>query len=233
MKNLLTLWVMLLACAVTAQDSYFTIYNFSVADEDVGTVYGLMDDYFSTNKMEGVTVSLYENHLKSQEYNFSHSVVFSGSSDALGAMYGAGQNAEWSLFLARINMHTDDFSSAMGETLAQYGDTSIPHPVSKVFILAVEEEAAFVEGYKKFHAAHNPEGRIASMGNVLSGHSDDGANFWIVNQFKDFKSAMEGPKGLQSEAEYEASSKAWEEYMATLENSKLIRSMLRFRLGQW
>ncbi len=233
MKNLLTFLGLLIAFTVTAQDSYFTIYNFTVANEDVSNVYNLMDDYFSQNKMEGVTVTLYENHFNDRESNFSHSVVFSGTSDALGAMYGGGQNAEWSLFLTRVNMHTEDFSSAMGSTFYSYGDTSAPHPIQKVFLLDVEDGEAFTGASEKYNSEHNPEGRTTSMGNVLSGHSGDGANFWVVNRFKDFKSAMEGPNSLRTEAEIEASSKAWEELWNAAGEVRLVRSSLRIQLGQW
>ena len=235
MKKLCTLFGLLMAFAVSAQDTYFSIYNFTVADEDVSSVYNLMDDYFSENKMEGVTVSLYENHFSDSESNFSHSVVFSGTSDALGAMYSGGPNAnaEWSLFLNRVNTHTEAFSSAMGSTLASYGDNSTPHPIQKVFILDVEDRDAFTAAYEKYNSEHNPEGRTTSMGDVLAGHSSDGANMWVVNRFRDFKTAMEGPNSLRTDAEIEASGKAWEERRNTDGDVRLVRSALRIQLGQW
>ena len=235
MKNLFTLLGLLMAFTVTAQDSYFTIYNFTVADEDVSNVYNLMDDYFSENEMEGVTVTLYENHFKDRESNFSHSVVFSGTSDALGAMYGGGPNAsaEWSLFLTRVNTHTEGYSSAMGRTFARYGDISTPHPIQRVILLDVEDGDAFTAAYEKFASEHNPEGRTTAMGNISAGRSSDGANMWVVNSFRDFKSAMEGPNSLRTEAEIEASSKAWDEARDTDGEVRLVRSALRIQLGQW
>ena len=233
MRILSTLVGLLIFVSISAQDFYFTIYNFSVANEDVSTVYNLMDGYFSKNKLEGVTVTLYENHFSDSDNNFSHSVVFTGTSDALGAMYSRSQNSDWNLFLTQVNMHTDGFSSAMGRSISGFGDNSTPHPVQKYFIFEAEDAAAYDAAYDAYNSKHNPDGRTTAMGTILSGHSDDGANRWVVNRFKDFKSAMEGPNSLRTEAENEASSKAWQERRNNQGGVRLVRSGLRIQLGQW
>ena len=233
MKFLCTLFGLLLAFTISAQESYFTIYNFSVDNEDVPTILNLMEDYFSENKIEGVTVTLYENHFSDSENNYSHSVVFTGTSDALGAMYGGGQTAEWTLFLTRVNMHTDGFSSAMGRTISGYGDFSTSHPVQKYFILDVEDGSAHTAAYEAYNSKHNPTGRNTSMGSIISGHANDGANRWLVNRFKDFKSAMEGPSSLRSQAENEASRKASQERRDAQGDVRMVRSGLRIQLAQW
>ncbi|NND15600.1 MAG: hypothetical protein HKN89_04695 [Eudoraea sp.] len=192
-----------------------------------------MDDYFSENKTEGVTVSLYENHFNDSGNNFTHSVVFTGSLDAIGNMYGGGENTKWELFLTRTGMFTKGVSSAMGRTIASYGDASTPHPIQKYFLLDVEDGSAYSAAYEKYNSEHNPEGRIAALGNISSGHAPDGANMWMVNSFKDFKSAMAGVGGLRNEANREAHSKAWSEYRDTRGEVRLVRSGLRILLGQW
>jgi len=233
MRILNTLIGLLMITSITAQDYYFTIYNFTVSNENVSTIYNLMDDYFSQNKTEGITVTLYENHFSDSDNNFSHSVVFSGTSDALGAMYSGNQNADWNLFLTRVNMHTDGFSSAMGRTISNYGDNSMPHPIQKYFILDVDDGDAHTKAYEKYNANHNPDGRTTSMGIIMSGHSDDGGNRWVINRFKDFKSAMEGPNSLRTDAENEASRLARQERRNTEGEVRMVRSGLRIQLGQW
>ena len=96
----MTLMGLLAVFTLSAQEYYFTTYNFTVAPENVGTVYNLFNDYYSKNKPEGVTVSLYENHFHDNSANFTHSVVFSGSLDAMGAAYAGGPNASWDLCLS-------------------------------------------------------------------------------------------------------------------------------------
>ena len=233
MRPLIMLIGLIMTISLSAQNSYFTIYNFTADNEDVGTVYNLMDGYFSKNKVEGVTVTLYENHFNDSENNSTHSVVFAGTSDALGSMYSGDQSAEWNLFIARVNMHTEGFSSAMGRTIAAYGDASTPHPIQKYFLLDVEDGSAYTAAYEAYSSKHNPEGRITAMGNISAGRSSDGANRWVVNSFKDFKSAMEGASSLRTDAENEASGQAWQAKREAQGEVRLVRSGLRIQLGQW
>jgi len=233
MKKLFTLLGLLAVFAVSAQEYYFTTYNFTVAPENVQTIYGLFNDYYSKNKPQGVTVSLYENHFHDNGANFTHSVVFSGSLDAMGAAYAGGPNASWDLFLTRINQHIEsNYSSAMGSGLAVIGDTSQKHPFQILSLLEVENGSAFLETWKKINAM-NPTGRVVSIGNIQAGRSPDGANFWIVNSFKDMKSAMGGLNSLMTPAQREARSKAMEETSGSSGEVRWVRNGLRILLGQW
>lgn len=234
MKKLFTLLGLLAVLTVSAQEYYFTTYNFTVAPENGGTVYRLFNDYFSKNKPEGVTVSLYENHFKDHSANFTHSVVFSGSLDAVNAIYAGGSNAAWDLFLTRVNQHIKaNHSSAMGSTLAVIGDTSQKHPYQLLALLQVDNGSTFVENWKKINAM-NPEGRVVSVGNIQAGRSPDGANFWIVNGFKDMKSAMGGLNRLMTEAQREARSKAMQEVSESWGGEvRWVRNGLRVLMGQW
>ena len=178
-------------------------------------------------------MTLYENHFSDSGNNFSHSVVFTGSLDAMGAMYGGGQDANWQLFITRVNMQTEgDFSSAMGRSLRSYGDASTPHPVQKYFLFHVKDGSAHTASYE-LNAEHNPDGRTTSMGIISSGHSPDGVNRWIVNGFKDFKTAMAGVNYLRSDEEREAYRTARAALDQPDGNVTLVRSGLRIQLGQW
>ena len=48
--------------AINAQEAYWTNSYGAVEPTNVDIIYTLMDDYFKTNKTQGVTVGLYENH---------------------------------------------------------------------------------------------------------------------------------------------------------------------------
>ena len=63
--------------AINAQEAYWTNSYGAVEPTNVDIIYTLMDDYFKTNKTQGVTVGLYENH----------SIGFSGAMEALGNIY--------------------------------------------------------------------------------------------------------------------------------------------------
>ena len=234
MKKLSTLLTLFVAFALSAQESYFTIYNFSVAAEDVSTVYKLVDDYYSDSKPEGVTVSLYENHFSDSGNNYTHSIVFSGSLDAIGGMYGPESNATWELFITRVNQHMESsFSSAMGTTSATFGGDATPNVIQRYYLLEVKDSDTFKEEYTKYVSKHLKEGITIAMGGFTSGHSPDGETHWVIEGHKDFKSAMGGANSMRTEAEKKASDKAWDEFMAANGGVELVRSGLRIRLGQW
>lgn len=234
MKKAVLTCALFLGFVCSAQDVYFTIYNFSVESQNVSTVYKLFDDYFSANKPADVTVSLWENHFNDSENNFTHAVVFTGSVDALGAMYAGGNNDAWNLFLARVNQHMDEsFSSAMGRQLAMYGDPSVDHPYQRYFLLAVEDMSKWVDSYKEMTSSNNPAGRLNMMGNIGAGRGPDGANAWVINGFKDFKTAMAGVGSLRTEAEKDAASKAWDKHREEGGDVTLVRSGMRILLKSW
>ena len=87
MKNILLCVFALVTTILSAQEYHWTSYNFTVAGEDVEIVGKLMGDYFSKegSKAEGVSVFLFENHFNDNGVDFSHSIVFTGSLDAIGA----------------------------------------------------------------------------------------------------------------------------------------------------
>jgi hypothetical protein len=234
MKKLIIIPSLLLASLLYGQESYFTTYNFTVAPEDNSTVYQLVNDYYSKNKAEGVTVYLYENHFNDSGSNFTHSIIFTGSLDAIGNMYGGGDNPTWDLFLTRLNQHiTGGFSSAAGTRIASYGDGTLSLPIQRIYILDSEDGDAFEAGFRKFHENHDPAGIVSIMGNISLGVSPEGENRWVIVGFKDFKSALGGVNKMLSDAEKKARDKAWDEYVASNGGVKLIRSGLRVRLGSW
>lgn len=235
MKKLLIIFAsFFLSVICNAQESYFTMYNVTVENQDVSTIYKLFDDYFSENKAAGVTVSLYENHFNDSGNNYTHSVIFSGSLDAMGDMYSGGNNDSWNLFLTRVNQHTKaNFSSAMGQRLAVYGNANESHPFQRYFMLQVDEMSKWVESYKRMMENNNPEGRLNMMGTISAGHGPDGANVWLINGFKDFKTAMAGVSSLRTDAENEASSKAMDKHREEGGEVKFVRTGLRILLKSW
>lgn len=217
-----------------AQEMHFTVYNFTVEAKNVSTVYKLFDDYFSKNKPADVTVSLWENHFNDSGNNFSHSVVFSGNLESMGAMYSRGNNDTWSLFISRVNQHMKEgFSSAMGRSLATYGNTSEEHPYQRYYLLDVDEMSKWTDSFKIMAENNNTEGQILMMGNLTVGHGPEGVNAWVISGFKDFKTAMAGAGSLRTDAENEAASKAWDKHREEGGEVELVRSGMRILLKSW
>ena len=89
MKKLLLLFAIVFSSSLFAQEYYWTSYSFNVAPEDEEIVAKLTNDYFSlpNSKVDGVTVFLFENHFKDNSNNASHTIVFTGTLDAMGNQY--------------------------------------------------------------------------------------------------------------------------------------------------
>jgi hypothetical protein len=233
MKKILLVFAFCVAFASSAQDSYYTMYNFVVEPQDVSTVYKLVDDFYSTNKSEGVFVRLFENHFKAAGNKATHSIVFLGSQEAVGNMYAGGPNDAFNLFITRLNQHIKDGSGAsMGMHIALYGDTSTRYPAQRYYLLDVKDTEAFDAGYHKFHSKHNPPGVLVNMGNTISG-SDGSFNRWVIIGFKDMKAALGGPNKLLSGAALSAREKAWDEFRATDGGVTVVGSGMRLLLGAW
>lgn len=234
MKKVIFCMLIFMAFTLSAQEAYWTNYNVVVSPEKVTTVYNLMNDYYTANPQEGVTVSLWENHFNDHSNNFTHAIIFSGSLDAIGNMYAQDGGAAWRLFLVQLNQHIEDgHSSRMGTRLAHTGDLSQDYTVQKYFIVHADDGAAWNDAYNKHFSANTPAGMMNMMGNFTSGVSPKGENRWVINGFKDFKGAIGGGNAMRTPAEQTAYEKSWKEFLDTNGESHLVRSGTRVRMGQW
>ncbi|MCJ7467662.1 MAG: hypothetical protein MUO53_13330 [Maribacter sp.] len=234
MKKAIFSLLILMTLSVSAQESYWSNYSVVVEPQNVDMFYKLCDDYFTANKTEGVTVTLFENHFHDAASNFTHVIGFSGSLEALGNMYAKDGGAAWKLFLVQLNQHIKEGSGAYtGTILAHWGDLNEDLPIQKLWIVHADDGATWDKAYTKYATAASLQGVLVLMGNVTAGVSPDGENRWVINGFKDFKSALGGADAMRSDAQKAANAKAWKEFMDTDGESHLIRSSLRIRIGKW
>jgi len=234
MKRLVTIMLLFATIAISAQESYWTHYSFVVKPENEATVYKLIDDYFKANKTEGVNVTLYAHHFHDDETKATHNIGFSGSLDALGAMYANDGGDAWALLAARLDHFIEDGSgNRMGTTKKLYGDTEGDYPVQQLYILDVENSGAFETALTKFNTDHKPVGRVVMMGNITSGISPDGENHWALVGYKDFKGVMGGANATLTPAQRAARDAGWKTFQENNGGVRLVRSATRVRLGQW
>ncbi len=235
MKKLVFLFSLLVACAVNAQDNYFTTYRFIVEPQNVATVQKLVEDYYSKNKPEGVFVRLFENHFHDGGNMATHALVFTGTQEAVGNMYAGGPNDSFALFLTRLNQHIKDGAGAiMGRDLAVHGVTNNErYPFQRYYMLDVKDTEAFDAAHNKLHAQHTPPGVIVDMGNIISGQAPNGPNRWVIVGFKDMKSAMGGVNSLLTGKTLADREKAWDEFVASNGGVEVLRTGMRILLGAW
>lgn len=234
MKKLFLIITLFIGFICSAQESYFTVYNFTVTPQNEAIVVKLFDDYFSSNKSEEISVALYENHFNDSGNNFTHSVAFRGSLDAMGEMYSGVNNDLWNLFITRVNQHIKDgFSSFMGKVISVHGDSEATYPFQRYYLVDVDDMSKFKTAHNTYSENHNPDGQLTVMGNISLGRGPDGANAWVIVGFKDFKTAMGGSGTLKTEAERKASDKGWDERRANDGDVELVRTGLRIQLKSW
>jgi hypothetical protein len=233
MKKFFTILFLFVAMLATGQDTYWTNYSFIVEPENESTVVKLIDDYFKENKFEGVTVTLYANHFHDQDNAQTHVIGFSGSLDAMGAMYASPGGDAWDLLGARLDHFIEDGAGArMGTVKKYYGDTEGDYPIQRYYIVDAEDAGAFSASMDKFMEEQPPKG-VVVWGNVTSGVSPEGENHWVLVGYKDFKGAMGGATAGLSDDQKDARNASWKTFDETNGGMRMVRSGLRVRVGKW
>ena len=234
MNKFLASALLLFAMQGLAQTNYFTAYNFTVEPQNVGAVYSLVDDYYKAHKPEGVSVWLYENHFNDPGNNHTHSLVFSGTQQALGGMYDGGQSEAFQLFLTRVNtLIKDGNSSVSGTVMDGYGADDGPYPFRQLFLLNVSDPEAFAASFGKFNTANNPAGRMVTMGGITMGRSPHGETHFVLVGFKSMTAALAGSRGLVPDSGKAAYDKAWDAHMEAVGDFTVVRNSLMMVLGEW
>lgn len=234
MKKLILCLLLFATFTITSQKIYWTNYSFEVSPENEATVVQLIDDYFKEHKTEGVTVTLYANHFHDAENSQTHVIGFSGTLDALGAMYANDGGDAWDLLGARLDHHIKTGSGArMGTVKTTYGDTEGDYPVQHYYILDIEDAEAFEKSLTKFNSDHKPVGRVVSMGNITAGISPEGENHWALVGFKDFKGVIGGANATLNEKERAARDAGWKTFQENHGGLRMVRSGVRVRVGKW
>ena len=228
MKNTFFLLSLLVTSITFGQTRYWTSYNFTVEPQNQAAVYKLLDDYFTAKPTsDDVNAYLYENHFKDHGNNYSHSLIWAGSLDGMGAQYKPKQDKDWELLLTKLTQLIDEFHSAtMGNTVVNIGENK---PIQRYFYLDVEDPQSYLAAFNKYQK-YRPKDRQVLLGGFSAGRSPDGETHWIIIGFDDMKSAMDPGAYRRNNAQVQ---KAWDEYGKNRGKSNLVRNGLRIMLGSW
>ena len=228
MKKTFFLLSVLVTSITFGQTRYWTSYNFTVEPKNEAAVYKLVDDYFKANPTsDDVNAYFYENHFKDSGNNYSHSFIWAGSLDGMGAQYAPKQDKDWELLITKINQLIDKYHSAtMGNTVVNIGENK---PIQRYFYLDVEDPKSYLVAFNKYQK-YRPKDRQVLLGDFSAGRSPDGETHWIIIGFDDMKSAMDAGAYRRNNTQAQ---KAWDEYGKNRGETRLVRSGLRIMLGNW
>ena len=236
MKKLILTSLLFVTFSISAQDFYWTYYNFSVEPKNEAAVLQLVQDYFKEHKQDGVTVRFFENHFNDSGNNYTHSIGFSGTLDAMGNQYSGAQSDSWDLFLTRVNqLIKGSFSSFMGRGISTHGPATEGNvwPIQNYVYLHVKDPSAFLAAREKYFSSFKSDVRLTVLGSITSGRSPHGETHMVIQGYKDFKSAMAGMDALLTSDQVEARRKAWKEFSENNGGVSVIRSGTRILLGKW
>ena len=228
MKLLAIVFTLFISISTFAQTRYWSSYNFTVEQKNEAAVKQLMDNYFKAKPTsEEINAYLYENHFKDNGNNYTHSFIWAGSLEGMGAQYAPKEDKDWELLMSKVNqLVKEGHSATMGNTVVYQGDDK---PIQRYFYLDVEDPIKYLNAFNK-HLKHRPKNQQVLLGGFSAGRSPEGESHWIIIGFDDMKSAMDPGVYRRNNSDAE---KAWDEYRKTRGNTRLVRSGLRIMVGSW
>jgi hypothetical protein len=241
-KYLLITTLFLLSLNLFAQERYWTAYNFSVESKDIETVAKIANDFFSNpgSKADGVTVYLFENHFSDNDNNFTHSVVFRGTLDAMGNQYsptGGVAQEKFQAFQTKISQFAKAHSSSFGKELVTLSNSSSneTYPVQNSRFLKVTDPAKFAASWKKMEETignYSESGSSKILGEINSGVSSSGATHYVLRSYPNFKAALKGAELPTDKVKLDAYN-AFRNETYTAGIVEMVRTSTRILLGKW
>jgi len=234
MKKLLSL--ILIFCAFLSYSQTWSSYGIKVAPENEETVLKIMDDYFTKNKIEGVTVSLYSIMFTAADLNFTHEVIFSGEGEALTKLYEPGfQDTAWQLFSSKINNFAENVFSGQGWRNFNFGETN-PFQLVITFKGNWEEINKWTAMETKLGEKYPQDFRSFASGGINVGGPSNKASHWMVTGWKTFADYNENWSNTQKfRAENPAFVKEKERINKDIDYSEVefITKTMRVLVKQW
>ena len=211
---------------LSAQTKMFTSYTFNVEPKNEQTVLKLYNDYFGKKEhlAKGVSVSLFQNHFKSND-DATHEVVFVGTPEAMGVAYDSQSDASWKLFQSELSKFCIDGESGSGSRLSSFGDESnTNYLVFDVIYQKITDISLFKEKFDAHWSKNLPPNTRIGLGSI-SRRMADGTTHYVVISYKDFSTKFNfKPLNEDFQKEYANSVKEMRTY---------TKSKTRVLLGMW
>ena len=164
----------------------WSAYGIKVAPENEEIVVKIIDDYFTNNKIEGVTVSLYSIMFTAADLDFTHEVIFSGEGEAMAKLYEPGfQDTAWQLFSSKISNFADNVFSGQGWRNFNFGDTN-PFQLVITFKGNWEEINKWMAMENKLNEKYPKDFRSFAAGGINVGGPSNEASHWMVTGWKTY-----------------------------------------------
>ena len=204
MKNIFPFYISLfllfnLGFNLNAQNTDFNhcaVYGFKVSPENESTVFKIIDNYFTANKTEGVSVSLYNVMFASTDITATHIISFDGNKKNMGQFFNpTNSSSESALFFSKLNYFVDEASfSGNGTRLARFGVKEEVMPVQEIYVIDSEEYSEYrkwLDNQRILDEKYPKDYISTATGRISHGGIVPGINTWIMNGFKSYESFLE------------------------------------------
>ncbi|MDC3109580.1 hypothetical protein OA490_01255 [Flavobacteriales bacterium] len=239
MKNFISFIMILCFSFSFSQSNRFSAYAVKVAPENEEMVVKLIDDYFTGNKVEGVTVSLYAIMFTAADLNFTHELIFSGEKAAMAKLYSPEfGDTSWQLFSSKLNAFIEEnVFSANGWRF--YQSSEDVYPFQMVSIISSEDNAELRKWrmmVRDLNEKYPREFRSFATGGISVGGPDSDASVWNVVGYKTYADYLDGWQNNQKfNEENPKFAKEREERNSEVDYTgfELEKKFMRYLVKQW
>lgn len=157
----------------------FTLYEMKVKPGGERALAQLFDDYWGEAKFNSGGVSI--ERISMGDNAMSHRIIVFGQVGNRGRVEGDVTEAEWNLFVERVNNYVDEWGpSAAGRFMSYFGGTPNDYPYIQLYEFEAENPLAFKTAFDKIAGKLKKiqDGRPMAMGNYDIG--GNGATHWVA-----------------------------------------------------
>lgn len=191
MKKILS--ITLLFFVTLSFSQRWSAYGVKVSPENEEMVVKLMDDYFSANKIEGVTVTLYSVLFTPGDLNFTHEIIFDGETENMAKFYTPEfqGNTIWQLFASKINNFMEPVFSGNGWRDLNFGPENLPFQVVSIIdISSRDNQNKWLEMQNTMRTKYPRDDYNWMTGGIIVGGPHSDGDTWIVAGYPSYEAYM-------------------------------------------
>ena len=235
MKKLLS--ITLLFFVTLSYSQRWSAYGIKVSPENEETVLKIIDDYFTNNKVEGVTVNLFSIMFTAADLNFTHEVIFQGDAESMSKLYTPDfQDTAWQLFSSKISNFIDEnVFSGNGYRSFEFGEL-MPFQMVQTFKGDNENINKWRRMTRELNEKYPRDYRSFASGGIIVGGPSNEANNWIVTGWKSYADYLNNWQSTQNfNKENPKFLKERDKMNAEIDYSNIepVKKFMRLLIKQW
>ena len=152
-----------------------------------------MDDYFSMNKIEGVTVTLYSIMFTPGDLNFTHEIIFNGETEDMAKLYTPDfqTNMAWQVFATKINNFIEPVFSGNGWRNLNFGPENLPFQVVSIYDISDRDnQNKWLEMQNTIRTKYPRDDYNWMTGGIIVGGPHSDGDTWTVAGYPSYEAYM-------------------------------------------